>query len=137
MAIYQVTDINSFLRQYGKLPTDSISQTGSSVSKGTSVGDSFTDALRQLMASPNGNEAGADLAALQTDDEEGIAAEKNTDLNNRIKNFEVLQNKQPNPVEWQRVFNEQPVSEETDYSILSTIGEGLLTAGKIAAAILL
>ena len=90
-----------------------------------------------LNTSPNGNEAGADLAALQTDDEEGIAAAKNTDLNNRIKNFEVLQNKQPNPVEWQRVFNEQPVSEETDYSILSTIGEGLLTAGKIAAAILL
>ena len=51
-------------------------------------------------------------------------------LSNRIKDFQMLDNSAPDKTEWNKAFGQQ--SDESDWSVLESLGSGLLTAAKFA-----
>ncbi len=53
-------------------------------------------------------------------------------LSNRIRDFQMLDNQAPSAQEWNKAFGEQRDSD--GWSMLETLGSGLLTAAKIVGA---
>ncbi len=51
-------------------------------------------------------------------------------LSNRIKDLQMLDNTAPDQSEWNKAFGKQ--NDESDWSVLESLGAGLLTAAKFA-----
>ncbi len=130
------------------LGSDKTSSAGAQAldSTGESGQSSFADALSALYSAAGQSVEGEDSTeeteqvdwikmpppsgTAQTDSEDDSEDDSQTQ---NMMGFEVL-NQQPSKSDWS-VLENQTSSE--DYSILESLGSGLLTAGKIAAAIML
>lgn len=112
------------------------------------IGQSFREALDILMGQGSGqselrlkslsNEGsqlmGAPSYQGQNSEESEELYNPENSVNPRIAAFSALNKTVSNQAEWQKVFS--PQVQKDDYNILGAIGDGLMTAAKIAGAVM-
>ena len=92
-------------------------------------------------SSGNGDTFSQDLSEILSNPTTGTTLKPSSDttlslnsygekLTNRIKDFQMLDNTAPDETEWNKAFGQQ--SDESDWSVLESLGSGLLTAAKFA-----
>ena len=105
---------------YGSTAASAVTQQGED--------DDEDDTLSYLTTVTDDDEDSDDLYA--SDDEDDDDDESLSALE---KEFTVLNERRPDQAEWKQVFNPPPAT-ESDYSVLNSLGDGLMTAAKFAGA---
>ena len=130
---YQISQNSDLVSQYRS--GDVLSSASRS---GAGEGSDFLQSLGSLFEDTKNNtgtylKSSDNKTVLALNTEASASKEEfSTRLSNRIRDFKMLDNQAPSMQEWNKAFSGQ--SDSDGWSMLETLGSGLLTAAKIVGA---